>query len=56
MPEEFTDLEAKILGESPADTPVVIDEEGLDYDPGATHHGDADAPTEGEPPPDDSGR
>ncbi|MBW3614943.1 MAG: hypothetical protein KY439_06490 [Actinobacteria bacterium] len=51
MPEEFTDLEAKILSESPADTPVVLDQE-LDYDAQAPHHGDPHAPDEGEGPTD----
>lgn len=32
MPDEFTDLEAQILSESPADTPVVIDQGDLDYE------------------------
>ncbi|MDP9441280.1 MAG: hypothetical protein M3P34_03675 [Actinomycetota bacterium] len=47
MPEEFTDLEAQILAESPADTPVVLGEGDLNYDGEAPQHGEEGAPRAG---------
>ena len=47
MPDVFTDLEAQILSESPADSPVVIDQGDLDYETGPPQHGDPDAPPAG---------
>ncbi len=47
MPEEFTDLEMQILSESPADTPVVLDQGDLEYDAEAPQHGDPETPPAG---------